>query len=424
MKWMADYMLIHGINIFVPHAFTDNSFPDADCPPHFWAEGNNPQYSSVGQLFRYMNRMADLLSKTKADVKNAVLFEAESDWAGTTQPYCEIGRELITHQMEYHLVCMDDLRSADCQSGEICIGNQKYSRLFVPRVQYIRREDAKILENVQKKGILIYFTDGKPLSLEGEELKELDAIPVISLDRVSEKAEQPMVRLEGDFVKWVHCSTYKNNDEILHVLLNTSLKTSVKAKMTVLPVRKEKSMLLRVDMMKQCYSGVYEFRDELILEPGEMAVFLEVVETELPDAVPAQEEQWFPMQTDEWNLSAASYQTPDLWEELGTVSKFDDLYIRYPDFSGTVRYEAEVSLEHVKEIWLKGASEAVTVRINGEKIGRCIGTPYRYHLPDEKNGKVTLCIEVASTLYGAVKDNLSKARELPKLGLEGEVWIC
>ena len=424
MKWMADYMLLHGINMFVPHAFTDSSFPDADCPPHFWAEGNNPQYPSIGQLFRYMNRMADLLSKAKANVKNAVLFEAESDWAGATQPYCEVGRELIIHQMEYHLLCMDDLRCADCQSGEIYIENQKYSRLFIPSVQYMSRENAKILEGIKKRGIRIYFTDGKPLSLEGEELKELDAIPVISLDSVSEKAEQPMVRLDGNLVKWVHCSTYENNDEILHVLLNTSLKKSVKARMTVQPVRKEKSMLLRVDMMEQRYLGRYEFQTEIVLEPGEMAVFSEVPETELSAVILSkEEEQWVPLLTEEWSLSAASYQTPDLWKKLGTLKKLDDLYVRYPDFSGTVRYEAEVSLEHVKEIWLKGASEAVTVRIDGEKIGRCIGTPYRYQLSDGKNGKVTLCIEVASTLYGAVKDDLSKARELPRLGFEGEVWV-
>lgn len=43
MKWIADHMLVRGINWFTPHAFSMAPFPDWDCPPHFYAHGNNPQ---------------------------------------------------------------------------------------------------------------------------------------------------------------------------------------------------------------------------------------------------------------------------------------------------------------------------------------------------------------------------------------------
>ena len=43
MKWLADFMLVRGINIFVPHAFSPKAFPDPDCPPHFYAHGINMQ---------------------------------------------------------------------------------------------------------------------------------------------------------------------------------------------------------------------------------------------------------------------------------------------------------------------------------------------------------------------------------------------
>lgn len=39
-KWLADYMLVRGVNHFVPHAFDAAPFPDADCPPHFYAHGH------------------------------------------------------------------------------------------------------------------------------------------------------------------------------------------------------------------------------------------------------------------------------------------------------------------------------------------------------------------------------------------------
>lgn len=43
MKWIADHMLVRGINWFTPHAFSMAPFPDWDCPPHFYAHGDNPQ---------------------------------------------------------------------------------------------------------------------------------------------------------------------------------------------------------------------------------------------------------------------------------------------------------------------------------------------------------------------------------------------
>ena len=424
MKWMADFMLLHGINVFVPHAFTDSAFPDEDCPPHFWAEGNNPQFPAIGQLFSYMNRMADLLSKSTPIVKNAVLFEAESDWAGDTTPYCEIGKELITHQMEYHLVCFDDLRKIDCKDGLIHLGNQEYSRLFLPRCEFMGKEDAAILEKLQKQGVSIWFTDSRPVSLEGKELSELAEIPIIPVTEVADQAEKPYVTLDSKDKKWVHCSSFENEGEVFHVLLNTSMKEFVEAKITVQSAFSDKSVLLRVDMMNQCYQEYADFEQKLLLEPGELVIFMEVPEENIPLSAPFQKiRNWKVLPIDTWKLSLSAYDHSEEWEEQGEITQLKDLYEDYPDFAGKVRYETTIVLGHAEELWLRGASEAVSVWVDDELLGRCIGTPYRYTLPCAKRGKSVLRIEVASTLYGAVKDGLSEARELPHLGFEGEIWI-
>lgn len=423
MKWMADFMLLHGINVFVPHAFTDSAFPDEDCPPHFWAEGNNPQFPAIGQLFNYMNRMAELLSKSTPIVKNAVLFEAESDWAGDTAPYCEIGKELITHQMEYHLVCMDDLRNIECKEGQICLGNQKYSRLFLSKAKFMSKENAAILDKLQKQGISICFTDSRPLSLEGEVLSELSEIPVVSISEVAEQAERSLITLEGKSKKWVHCSSFRNEREVFHVLLNTSMKESVEVKMAVQSILNEKSGMIRVDMMKQCYQEQAGFEQKLLLEPGELVILMEVPEEDIPSSVSFQKiKKWKVLPIDTWKLSLSAYDHPEEWEEQGEIKQLKDLYEAYPDFAGKVRYETTIDLDHAEELWLRGATEAVSVWADDEPLGRCIGTPYRYTLPCKKTGKAVLRVEVASTLYGAVKDGLSEARELPHLGFEGEIW--
>ena len=49
MKLIADEMLVSGINYFVPHAFSPK-YPDPDCPPSFFARGNQPQFPLFGRL--------------------------------------------------------------------------------------------------------------------------------------------------------------------------------------------------------------------------------------------------------------------------------------------------------------------------------------------------------------------------------------
>lgn len=48
MKWIADHFLVRGVNWFVPHAFSMAAFPDWDCPPHFYAHGQNPSLHTLG----------------------------------------------------------------------------------------------------------------------------------------------------------------------------------------------------------------------------------------------------------------------------------------------------------------------------------------------------------------------------------------
>ena len=64
MKWLADFLLVRGINYFVPHAFSP-TYPDPDSPPHFGAEGHDPQFDGFSFLMRYIDKTAHLLSGGK-----------------------------------------------------------------------------------------------------------------------------------------------------------------------------------------------------------------------------------------------------------------------------------------------------------------------------------------------------------------------
>lgn len=103
MKWIADHMLVRGVNWFTPHAFSMAPFPDWDCPPHFYAHGNNPQWPHFGQLMSYMNRTATLLSGGCATRPVAILYHADAEWAGSAMPIERVAAELTRAQIDFDL---------------------------------------------------------------------------------------------------------------------------------------------------------------------------------------------------------------------------------------------------------------------------------------------------------------------------------
>ena len=97
MKWLTDHMLVRGINHFVPHAFSPK-FPDRDCPPHFYARGNNPGYRFFAHLMRYMNRVCHLLNDGIHLTDAAVLYHAEAEWTGEeTMLFQNLSESFLKH---------------------------------------------------------------------------------------------------------------------------------------------------------------------------------------------------------------------------------------------------------------------------------------------------------------------------------------
>lgn len=95
MKWLMDFLLVRGVNHFVPHAF-DDQFPDSDCPPHFYANGQNPQFSGFTQLMHYVNRAAHLLSGAdmEASGRNPLSCGSRMDGCGRNAD-AETGESLL-----------------------------------------------------------------------------------------------------------------------------------------------------------------------------------------------------------------------------------------------------------------------------------------------------------------------------------------
>jgi len=172
MRWLSDHMMVRGVNYFVPHAFTMKDFPDPDCPPHFYARGNNPQFKHFKYLMQYMNRVAHLTQGGVHKPVVAILYDAESDWTGKYEPVEIAGRYLAMNQIDYEIVPTDCLNAmCHMEDGQLIIGKEKVAAFIVPSAEYISHEAYEWCREQVSQGLNLICLENAPASvLTGEKL--------------------------------------------------------------------------------------------------------------------------------------------------------------------------------------------------------------------------------------------------------------
>ncbi len=165
-KYLADHFLVRGINHFVPHAFTPAPFPDPDCPPHFYAHGNNPQYRHFGKLMDYMNRVSTLTSGGHRVSSVAVLYHGEAEWAGKAQLTQKPARVLAEAQIGHDCIPSDVFAQPEhygtVLGRRLRVNTQEYQALVVPYAQFVTKEAADAFSTLQKAGFPVIFLEGLP----------------------------------------------------------------------------------------------------------------------------------------------------------------------------------------------------------------------------------------------------------------------
>lgn len=163
MKWLADHCLVRGINRFTPHAFTDSPFPEWDSPPHFYAQGNNPQYRFMGHLFRYMNRMCHLLDGGVHVASVLVLYQADAEWWGAGMLSQRPMRRLMQRQIDLDVVPCDAFRDGShARDGCIRFGQERYGALVIPGAEALPGYFLERLGEIARADVPIYFVGKKP----------------------------------------------------------------------------------------------------------------------------------------------------------------------------------------------------------------------------------------------------------------------
>lgn len=455
MKWLTDHMLVRGVNYFVPHAFSMREFPDPDCPPHFNARGNNPQFRFFGKLMQYTNRLAHLLNDGVHRAPVAILYHAEAEWSGEYMPFQKPARILCRNQIDYDIVPADvfnqnrvyDLKIKD---NKFLINKEEYKCLIIPYSQYIPSKVAEFIESALEKGVKIIFIDDLPEGLSDVEkdsilssqlMAQIEKCHVLKLDEIVDflkmyKINEIEISSHQPYLRYYH---YEKNEADIFMFFNEDPHRDINTEVIIPIAGQEVSIYNAFDnkLQEAKYVDMGNYTKlQLCLEPYESEVYI----FGTIDGKYVKEKNYCKKEIRQnytgriklegpWEVSFASAEEyPEFCNEIEIkkpVNISSPEY--YPDFSGTIRYRKVVDLDIEGGdvlLDLGEAYETVEVWINNENVGVKICPPYVFDVGNFiKKGRNEIIIEVINTLVNQERDIFSASIALEPSGLLGPVYL-
>lgn len=444
-KYLADHFMVRGINHFVPHAFSAKAFPDPDCPPHFYAHGNHPQYRHFAALIGYMNRVCELISDGYYIAPAAILYHAEADWSGGVCMFSqEPARRLADSQIDYDFIPADvfvEPKYGTVSGNKLVVNKHEYQVLIVPECTYITAAAARAAIGLAQSGFPVIFVNRLPEGIcncdEGQAaglLNGLSECRVAVLDELVTVLESLPIRdiaitPSQPLLRYLH---YYNGNH-LYYLVNESAE----------PYRGT----VTVPLLGSCY--VYNAWDNRLekavaeqknnrtkltvcIEPRKSLIVI-FDTTEEPLHVPVIGRGLCLELMDGWIRSVCKAIDYPVFVGSKLVMLPDLVEKEQPNFGGFIRYEQELELPAVKTAVLEitETAEGVEVFVNGLSAGIQVVPVYRFDITVWlKEGTNRITIETATTLERAIpKKSRISGRVIPapsnKCGIQGTVrlWI-
>ena len=456
MKYLADNFLVSGINRYVPHAFSPKAFPDPDCPPHFYAHGENAQFPAFGKLMAYMQRMCGLLSDGQAAPEVAVLYHAEGDWASELSSvkrdmYCDVPARLLAEaQIDYDIVPVDLLASclegeggdypAALTSGRLCVNGYEYKALVVPASDVTSPALVAFSRLAKQAGFPVYFLETLPKAATGEGFvqAEGEVVPTaalvdalrsagigeIELSRPSPDLRFLHYRTDGDMYLFVnnnvgepYVGTVTLRDTRRAWIYDAYDNAVYAAKQTV------KGDASQIELCVRTYNPVALFFGEYAGEVG----------TRLADRLEGAEA----MEIGGFTLASCMAKDYPNFGEAVALDALSDIALSHPEMMDCYRYEADFTLPEGRSdaviLKLDYMSDGAEVFVNGVSCGHRIAPEWLYDLTGAaKPGLNRLRIDVAATparkvaaLYPPAGPAMSMgpAQALRPEGIVGKAWL-
>ena len=434
MKWLADFMMSRGINVFVPHAFTPKDFPDPDCPPHFYAMGENPQYRYFGHLMRYMNRVCHLISDGRSLAKVGVMYHAEAEWASSDMMKTQEMVKLLTQaQVECDILPADALMDAPVENGALRLGSGSYRALVVPYAAQLPADTIRALGALAKRGVRVVFTNALPKASSTEPINipaALAGCAVLSGQPIVDDVVSLGLRFAScdGFQPDLKLYPYEKDGRIHLLLFNESILNPIDTELTL---NGTPDAALYDPYENRLYKPETDTQDgktrvKLRLEPCALRVLIlggEAMEAEpLPDIPTGQR------LIEGWRVSTATAKEYPAFTPCPAITEPTNLNRPdgLPRFSGTIRYEGTFEAKAGERLTLElgEVGETAEVLVNGRSAGVRLQSPYRFDLTGlTKDGQNELTIDVTNTLVYRMHDGFSAYHAIAASGLIGPVRL-
>ena len=403
-KYIIDHCLVRGINHIVPHAFSCMAYPDPDCPPHFYAHGNDPLYRHFGRLMLYTNRVLSALEGGRTEAPVAVLYHGEAEWCGERMLMQKPAHVLMDHQIDFRFIPGDVFAEPDFYKTELgsalTVNGYAHKLVLVPYAEFLPKEALEGLKTLVERGCEVIFLENLPESAPTGEpvpeiLKTCKTLDLLDLEDA----------VCGRGLETVTLAPNNNRIRALHSVGENELVLLVNEGGEVfegevtLPWQGESYMYNAWENRAEKLCGV-DNTVHVRIRPSESCVIVRGTAENAAEPVWALETDTETV-LDTFDIATCrSIDYPNFAPRgmLTLPKSFDAVD---PDFSGFIAYETRFTLGKVSRALLEitDAHEGIEVFVNGENAGIEILPPYLFDITRlVKPGENTLRIEVATTL--------------------------
>lgn len=411
MKWITDHLISHGVNCIVPHAFDPAPFPDWDCPPHFYAHGNNPQYPYFKVFTAYTDRLCHLFRGGAQQASVGILYHASGEWSGETVMIQSICRVLEQNQIDSNIISEDALAECTLSEDGYTINGFTYPVLLVPGCTHLPKALLGQLARIAQV-CPVYWVGNAPEESSSPAVVREDELPLLLSQYQTVQTDTKVPHLN------VYHYTHEDGDVLM--LMNTHVCKRIDCRITV---PGSKNWCIYDAMENTLYSLEAQQSEKgtsfsLNLEAYESLI---LVEGSCSARKPARGKELLCI-SDNLSVAMKSYQEKEFAPV--PITSIGNLAKKYPRFSGSVSYRFTAKLEQTNVLLELTGAEVISAAVNGVPCGTCIAPPYRFDVSAQVHpGENDFTVTVVNTLTRALRDPFSMYIPTEAYGLTGEIRL-